>query len=517
MEQGSRRDLIVLAAAIALAAAVGLVVELSIRDAEWPVRARSAVAPTESVEAKKLLPEKKLKSRVLEAAIEVNRILEPELDEAALRKALDELVEKARCELKGATADQDKASALNRVLLADREVTYLSNIRWRDSSLAAALLRRRGNCLATTTLYVVVGKMLDLPIHAVIVPNHALARFEGEEPINIETTAAGAHTPDSALRYRFDFGDGEAKDFGYGKSLSEEEFAASLLVHAAHHLDSANRTAEALALVERAQALWPDSLNLGFARAGMLYGMSGRRREALDFYRKVARGNGGYSRSARASALVVLASHAHSLGRQDEALRYLRLAYSLAPRSTQVGILSLMSSCYRTERDFSAAALAQELALLLRPEADALGGLAIMYKNASRLEDAIRVLRASLLLNPESWNTRLILAGYLIRAGHEDEGWKMLATVKEPRVDKQLYHTNLAWFYGSVGKKKELLEHLGKALSLSKTPHILNYIRTEVDFDRYRDDPDFKALVEKHRRRLLGEKGAGGAGSGENK
>ena len=57
-----------------------------------------------------------------------------------------------------------------------------------------------------------------------------------------------------------------------------------------------------------------------------------------------------------------------------------------------------------------------------------------------------------------------------------------------------------------MGKKEEFLGHLQKALSLSRTPHILNYIRTEVDFDRYRSDPDFVGLVERHRARLSGER-----------
>ena len=104
----------------------------------------------------------------------------------------------------------------------------------------------------------------------------------------------------------------------------------------------------------------------------------------------------------------------------------------------------------------------------------------------------------------ESWNTRLILAGYLRRAGHDEEGWREFAKVEAPRTDRAFYETNMAWFHGSVGRKKEFIEHLEKALSLSRTPGILNYIGTEVDFDRYRQDPDFHAVVEKHRRRLLG-------------
>jgi len=40
-------------------------------------------------------------------------------------------------------------------------------------------------------------------------------------------------------------------------------------------------------------------------------------------------------------------------------------------------------------------------------------------------------------------------------------------------------------------------------LELSTTGHVLTYLATEVDFDRYRADADFQALVERHRNRLL--------------
>lgn len=163
-----------------------------------------------------------------------------------------------------------------------------------------------------------------------------------------------------------------------------------------------------------------------------------------------------------------------------------------------------MASSYRTLRRFDEALVAQELATALEGDAEDYSGLAIFYKNAGKIEDAIRCLHLSLKMNPENWDTRLILAGYLIRAGRKDEGWAMFRTVKVPRTDHAHYQTNMAWFYASVGKKNDFLHHLDRALSLSQSPHILNYIRTEVDFDRYRGDADFQATVKRHRDRLLG-------------
>lgn len=492
MTRSAWRGVLVFALGLALGAAGGFLAGSALRP--------SAVAPASVPKA----PTREPTVNLVEVAVEVNRVLEPEASEAALRKALHELAAEARRQLAQATTDEAKVAALNRVLLADRKVSYLSNIRWRDTSLAAALLRKRGNCLATTTLYLALARELGLPIRAVPLPRHVLARFDGTPPRNIETTMEGAEVTDAELRARHSFGDDEARDFGYGRSLSDDEFASHLLLEGSNCLRAQRRIPEAMKLVERALALWPGSMAARLSRASLLYEIPARRGEALQLFQDVSVDPAAYSGEARAAALVMLAMHHHSTGDPKTALALLRGAFLLAPKDTMNAALAAMSTCYRTERDYSAAALAMELATLLHPEVEELTGLAIMYKNANRLDDAIRVLGAAVAKNPEDWNLRLILAGYLIRAGKTDEGWRLYATVKEPRDDKAHYHMNMAWFHAAVGKKKEFLDHLATVLELSTTGQILTYIATEADFDRYRSDPDFQALVERHRRRLLG-------------
>jgi tetratricopeptide (TPR) repeat protein len=239
-------------------------------------------------------------------------------------------------------------------------------------------------------------------------------------------------------------------------------------------------------------------------RLDILYHGLGRHGEALEGFRRLAARGPGHE--VRVRALLGLSRHLQGTNRHDHALGLLRSAYGRAPRYLQSPVLSAMADSYRTLRRFDEALMAQELATILDgPEGD-YTGLAIFYKNAGKLDDAVRCLRVSLKRNPENWNTRLILAGYLIRAKRAEEGWRVFATVKKPRVNLLHYHTNVAWFYGSVGKKKEFLEALDRALTLSRTPGILDYIRQEVDFDRYREDEEFKVLVAKHEKRLLGRK-----------
>jgi tetratricopeptide (TPR) repeat protein len=439
--------------------------------------------------------------------LQLATVQEPEVDLAAMRKGLDGLQAAALGELKSAKDPAAKVAALNRALLADRQVTYISNKYWRDSTLAASVLRGRGNCLSTTTLYAVIGQRLGLPIRAVLVPGHALARYDdGKTRINIETTAGGKPLPDEHYQARHGWTTVDARVLGHGRSLTDAEFGAVLRQAAGRHLVLVDKPEVALRQLDLALKLWPNNPHLRLDRAGILLSAPGRREEALKEHRELL--SKSESPEIRSRAGLNLAGDLQARGAHRRALALLRAVYRRAPKHLHNPVLSAMASSYRTLRRFDEAALAMELALSLDGDAEDFSGLAIFYKNAGKLEDAIRCLKISLAKNPESWNTRLILAGYLIRAGRKEEGWKVFATVKKPRVNLQFYHTNMAWFHGSAGKKKEFLRHLEAALKLARSPGILNYINTEVDFDRYRQDADFKALVERYRRKLAPRKDA---------
>jgi len=437
---------------------------------------------------------------------ELATIQEPEVDVQALREKFTSLETALREALKGATTAEERVARMNRVLLAGRQVSYISNLYWRDSTLAASVLRGRGNCLSTTTLYVVMGQRLGLPVRAVCVPEHIFARYEdGETRINIETTAGGMAVPDETYHVRTPWTEADRRVLHHGESLSSRAFACKLRTMAASHLAQSQRFAEALQELGRAQALVPDQPALALQRLSLLLALN-RQDEALQAAQALA--DRPPCPEIHAQALLFLGGHLHARGQHERALALLRVAYRVAPRYGQVVILSEMASCFRSLRRFPEMLAVQELSTVLHDQADDYVSLAIAYKNAERLADAIRCLEVAQSKNPESWNIRLILAGYLIRAGREADGWKAFKTVKKPRVSEDLYETNLAWFYGSIGRKAEFLEHLDRALALATGPHILNYIQTEVDFDRYRQDADFQQTVEKHRARLAGA-GAG--------
>lgn len=131
--------------------------------------------------------------------IALNQILEPDLDEEQLRDRYRTLVKQCRQSIGDQRQPGKIIAALNSVLLTDREVSYLSNIYWRDASLNAAVVHKRCNCLAGSTLYVCIAHSLSLPIHMVLSPGHAFVRWDdGKQHINIETTDGGSRRSDAS-------------------------------------------------------------------------------------------------------------------------------------------------------------------------------------------------------------------------------------------------------------------------------------------------------------------------------
>src|SRR4051812_43645888 len=81
---------------------------------------------------------------LFDRVLELNRVQEPELDTDAAKKAFDAIVARSKEALNGTNTPREKIAALNKVLLGDRKVAYLSNKYWRDATLTACLLRTHG-------------------------------------------------------------------------------------------------------------------------------------------------------------------------------------------------------------------------------------------------------------------------------------------------------------------------------------------------------------------------------------
>lgn len=109
-------------------------------------------------------------------------------------------------------------------------------------------------------------------------------------------------------------------------------------------------------------------------------------------------------------------------------------------------------------------------------------------------------------MNPESWNLQILEAGYLILDGQSEDGMKLYETLEKPRGDAEFWEIMQAWFFAASKQHDKFYVQFERALSLSRSTDILEWIDQDPDLDIYREQEKFKAVVEKHRLRLTGAK-----------
>jgi tetratricopeptide (TPR) repeat protein len=465
-----------------------------------------AISPTPAIAA---APIATVGQSLFDRVVALNQIEEPTLDAEALRAAFQKLVASASNAVAAAETPEKKIAALNKVLLADRQVSYLSNKYWRDATLAASLLRAKGNCLSTSTLYVLVGEALKLPIRMVLVPRHAFVRWDdGATKINIETTHQGVKLPDSEYLQDAGAAPADVERLRWGASLDDKAFLAELTVVAAQHRVGENKLDAALELWTQAEALAPYRTDMALEHYQLLSDLTGRRSEARAKVEELLRGD--LPPTVATHALMYLAADEAGKGDHDRERILLLAAYARAPKSSCEQVLTRLAFCLRALKDFRGAVRYMELAVVLIKPGDpelttALYNLAILQKNDGRLPDALKAIREALKLNPESWNLQMLEAGYLVLNGQRDDGLAAFSKIQRPQAAVEFFDIMNAWFYAVSQQRDKFYPAFEQALAESQSTHILEWIDQDVDLDVYRNEAEFKALVEKHGIRLRGK------------
>lgn len=445
---------------------------------------------------------------LLDRVITLNCIQEPELDQDQLRTDFTNLCQRAEKRVVAATTPVEKIAALNACLLTDRKVKYLSNIYWRDSTLAAALQRQEGNCLSTSTLYVLVGNRLGLPLHMVLVPRHAFVRWDdGKVRINIETTSKGKEIPDS---YYLDaVENAEQISMRWGKNLDENGFLAELTESVVRYQASAGKLSEAQALLAEVERLAPWRIDLQMQHIVLTADITKDRASARTAMNALLKNQ--TPASVATAAISWLADDAGAQGNHLQRRKYLLLAFATAPKAQIVPILGQLASCHRALKDWRGAVRYYELVLAsIKPGDPTLSSnlynYAILLKNDNRLPDALTVIDQAIKLNPEEWNLTMLKAGYLCLSGRMEEGKALRSTIKAPRADAEFWAIMHAWFFAVSAQKQEFYKAFSIALENAHSEGILNWIDEDVDLDPYRQEVEFKRLVDEHRKRLMGDK-----------
>jgi regulator of sirC expression with transglutaminase-like and TPR domain len=495
--------------AAAVACGLFLACNVSISD----TRRGNAPDDTEAAPTNGGVADRPIRLELFERVLELNKVLEPELDEEAARAAYGELVRETRRGLADAPSPHESVERLNHILLTSREVSYLSRKYWRDSTLASSLLRMRGNCLSTSTLYFLVGDALGLPIAFVLVPDHAFVRWDdGQTQINVETVNGRVGFSDAEYEEHFSAPPQERAYYGFGESGDADALMLELLRIVAGHLEGQSRQQEAIAYLDRAIRIGPRRHDLRLQRARLRADVTGDRAQFRRELRSIMRVPGLPS-SMHASLLCTLADEHGAEGDHQEEREALLLAYPIAPRYRQAVILTQLAFCHRALHDFRGAARYMELAEAFHRSDDDparptfLYNLAILQKNDHRLKDALASIDAGLACNPESWSLRILKAGYTVLDGSREEGIALFEELKDekPRDSTEFYNIMLAWFYAASQQREKFYQAFGYALAQAKDPGILRWIDQDVDLDVYRTDDEFARLVAEHKARLLGK------------
>lgn len=453
---------------------------------------------------------------LFERVLALNLVQEPELDQAQMRDAFEKLLATVRNELKPAKTPRERIAALSQVLLKDREVEYLSNLYWRDATLAASLLRKHGNCLSTSMLFLVTADALNLPIHLVLTPRHAFVRWDdGETEINIETTNKGCELSDREyLRFAGQPSPDDIDKLGWCRSLSEDEAIAELHQVAAGHRAGENKIEEAIEHLDKALALAPGRSDLLLSRTNLIANIPGRRDEARKEMQRLAMLGSEAGRNALpptvvTSALNFLASDAAGAGDHEREHRYLLRAYHEAPKNMEDGVLTRLAFCLRALKDYHGAVRYMELAIAAAPDGAGLDSqlynLAILQKNSGDVKAALRTIERALKHNPESWALQILKAGYLVADGQRARGIELFETLEDPRAEQEFCDVMHAWFWASCLEREEFYLAFEHALNRATSPQIFEWVDQDPDLDFLREDKKFKTLVRKHRARLMNQ------------
>jgi non-specific serine/threonine protein kinase len=110
-------------------------------------------------------------------------------------------------------------------------------------------------------------------------------------------------------------------------------------------------------------------------------------------------------------------------------------------------------------------------------------------------QQQVHVLKMHLEWSPENVRARVLLAGVLLNLGRQEEGSAELHNVLSANPDDAATLYNAACGFAILGRKKEALDTLKKAIE-NGFWHI-DVISRDQDFNNIRDDPEFQLILQR--------------------
>lgn len=443
-------------------------------------------------------------SALLDDALDFAKKLDPDTDVKACREAFLALTQTARAAIEKNQADNPDAKddpkstieILNKVILIDREVSYISNQYWRDSLFTSALMHKKGNCLSTSLLYFLIGRELKLPLKLIFLPRHAMARWDdGKTVLNIETTDHGRICSNERVMNHFDLSEKDLPGTRFLTDLSDEETHAYLLANWSQVLFSMDRRNEARMIMHQVAQDFPENTEFQLEDGGFALA-AGRTEEAEAVFKAVMKK--AEAPWARGAAAMTWSHYLEGRGRIDEAMEILQREFETAPARMRLTMVGRLGVLYRHKRDFPKAIKYHKLRAEYDPSEETFNDLGSVLTEAHEDPEAIDAYEKALTFNPESFFTRVILAGLYERSGDKEKGRALFAKIEEPRDGKLEWWCSLVWYYANIKDEPLMLANMKKALDEDGSGHVYQYFVREPDLDSYREHAEFSELMKQH-------------------
>jgi len=409
----------------------------------------------------------------------------PKFDADAYLQHLDMMAAELGERLVGIEAGRHIATIMANYLYGDR------GLRKRETPyhLPGILKGGKDACVMYSFVYLAMAERLQLPLHAVTVPQHVFVRYETPtERINIETTRDGVIASDTDYVMKQNIARGCITDGVYLRSFSRREFIGILVHNRAVHAAKEDRLDAALRDLELAAYILPRDPEVLFNRA-RVFEQQGDTGRAFEDYNRALKWNPNHVQS------LLFRARLHSgRGEQVRAFRDCYKAVKLAPnnlaaRCARGSAYLMLGNLPKAEMDFEAAKKLDSKC------AAAWFGLGSLYRRQGITDRALHHLNRALALDPalgEAWASRA-----LTRAAQGDSENALAdlgkAIALKPN-DPKLYYAR-GVLHGSRLNRRAMLADLRQAIRLE--PATKDLIRRNKGFQRdWGDDAEFRKLAD---------------------
>jgi regulator of sirC expression with transglutaminase-like and TPR domain len=198
----------------------------------------------------------------IDVKIAIDKLVEPSIDEAALRQQFYDYVAPLELMLQGVNGKHERLKVLKQFMFTAGQWNHYRVLRYDfvdpfakvgdHRFLKYTLSERLGNCVTMPGLMMLVGRRYGLNMTLSVLPRHTFIKFTDEQNRiwNLEATSGGGYTRDSHYREQFQFLEKAVEAGAYMSTLTDEETIALMAQFIPEWLMQHDRPEEAIAAYE---------------------------------------------------------------------------------------------------------------------------------------------------------------------------------------------------------------------------------------------------------------------------